>query len=335
MPVILCQLTYIANTLLEHALLFAILPAATLAAWLIPASALQPSLANQVNQQANQAIAPATSDDTEPSATGRPYKYEKFTNIFYEKNEKYTLLCDIYQPIGDGPFPAVLAIHGGAWRHGSKLQMLRHAWKLAAAGYVVVAINYRHAPDYKFPAQVHDCKTAVRWMRYKQKKLKIDPDKIAVFGYSAGGHLAAMLGTTNPNDDLEGQVPELLKPYSSRVACVVAGGAPCDFSWIKSNAIKDFMGQGPEENPQLYRQAAPITYVTPDDAPCIFFHGTEDTVVPPSAAKKMYEQLKLAGVTTAFHDVENKGHIATFSDTSWLDTAIKFMDQQMECYQDE
>ena len=78
-------------------------------------------------------------------------------------------------------------------------------WKLASAGYVVIAINYRLSPDNKFPAQIHDCKQAVRWTRYKADKLRVDPDRIAVFGYSAGGHLGAMLGTTDSNDGLEGE----------------------------------------------------------------------------------------------------------------------------------
>ena len=267
--------------------------------------------------------------DSPDSATNREYEYKKFTNIRYVKTDNYSLLCDIYQPEGNGPFPAVLAIHGGAWRHGSKLQMLRHAWKMASAGYVVVAINYRHAPQYKFPAQVHDSKMAVRWMRQKKDKLKINPDQIAVFGYSAGGHLSAMLGTTDSKDNLEGTIPEELKPHSSRVGCVVVGGGPCEFSWIKSNALKDWLGDNQTDNPEIYLKAAPVSYATADDPPFLFFHGSDDKVVPPASSEKLHQRLLAVGASSSYRSVENKGHFATFSDTTWMDEAIKFMDESL------
>ncbi len=258
----------------------------------------------------------------------RPYKFKTRNNIFYEKNEEFELLCDLYLPEGDGPFPCVLAIHGGAWKFGDKIQMLRHAWKLAAAGYVVVSINYRHAPEFKFPAQVHDCKQAVRWIRSKADKLKIDPEKIAAFGYSAGGHLAAMLGTTNDEDGLEGTAKEAFEKHSTRVQCVVVGGGPCDFSWIRSNSIEDWIGDTPQKNPQIYKTAAPITYVTADDPPFLFVHGGGDTVVPLAASKTMHDKLTATKVGTKYLKIGEKGHFATFSDLSWMENAIEFMDEQ-------
>lgn len=251
------------------------------------------------------------------------------TNVEYCRVDEVSLKCDIYRPTGDGPFPAVLAIHGGAWQHGSKLQMIRHAWKLAGAGFIVVAIDYRLAPDHKFPAQVHDCRNAVRWMKLKQQKLQIDPDRIAVFGYSAGGHLAAMIGTTDASDDLDGKIPAPLRPFDSRVACVVAGGAPCDLGWIKSNALVPWLGAGPDEDPKLYRSASPIEYVTDDDPPFIFFHGKVDRIVPESAAKKMHNRLLASKVDSQFVVVDTRGHFLTFSDTSWLADAIEFMNKSM------
>ena len=294
------------------------------------AIAAQP-LQDPIDRKIEKAMQPdnAGVKESQPLSGKREYQYKKFTNIYYQKTRDYKLVCDLYIPEGDGPFPAVLAIHGGAWKHGSKIQMLRHAWKMAKAGYVVVAINYRHAPQYKFPAQVHDTKMAVRWMRHKHQKLKIDPDKIAVFGYSAGGHLGAMLGTTDKNDGLEGDVPEILQAYSSRVQCVVVGGGPCEFSWVKSNALKDWLGDNQEENPEVYTPAAPISYVSNDDPPFTFFHGTDDKVVPPETAKKMHQKLLDAGVKSEFNRVQGKGHFATFSDTRWMDDAIAFMDESL------
>lgn len=272
----------------------------------------------------------AGAEAVKPEPKKYNYEYKKIPNVTYSKGQGYSLLCDIYQPIGDGPFPALLAIHGGAWTHGSKLNMIRHAWKLARAGYVVVAINYRHAPQYKFPAQVHDCKQAVRWIRSKQEKLKIDPNQIAVFGYSAGGHLGAMLGSTDGEDGLEGPTTEAGSKFSSRVHCVVVGGGPCEFSWIKSRALVHWLGDSPQNNPEVYKQAAPLTYVTPDDPPFIFFHGGDDGVVPLDSAKKMHSSLQQAGIESQFHTVGEKGHLATFTDTGWLDQAIEFMDEKLK-----
>lgn len=272
-----------------------------------------------------------TKRDAVEQATAEPrqYDYKKFPNVAYVREADYTLLCDIYQPLGEGPFPAVVAIHGGAWTHGSKLSMIRHAWKLARAGYVVVSINYRLAPEYKFPAQVHDCKRAVRWIRAKQEKLKIDPEQIAVFGYSAGGHLGAMLGATDDSDGLDGELSKEEKKFSARVQCVVVGGGPCEFSWIKSRALVHWIGDNPQNAPELYTRASPLHYVSNDDPPFIFFHGGGDGVVPVESAKKMHERLSEIGVASKFHTVGDKSHIATFSDTTWLDEAIAFMDEQL------
>ena len=271
----------------------------------------------------------AAAESGEEFSNRRRYSHKKYNNVVYSRGEDYRLLCDIYKPEGKGPFPAVIAIHGGAWRHGSKFQMLRHAWKLASAGYVVIAINYRLSPENKFPAQIHDCKQAVRWTRAKAQKLNVDPEKIAVFGYSAGGHLGAMLGTTDAQSGLEGEISKPFAEFSSRVQCVVIGGAPCEFGWIKSDALVDWLGHSPGDAPDLYRLAAPLTYVTKDDPPTIFFHGSKDIVVPPCSSKMLYDELKKNGVDCRYHTIEGKGHFATFSDTTWLDDAIAFMDEKL------
>ena len=302
-----------------------------------------PTAAQTDDEPANPAEWPVSSDETsetdpqtqppklpsDEETLERQYKYKKYSNVIFARGDDYRLLCDIYKPLGTGPFPAVLAIHGGAWQHGSKIKMLRHAWKLAGAGYVVVAINYRLAPDHQFPAQIHDCKHAVRWIRSQSEKLDIDPDQIAVFGYSAGGHLAAMLGTTEKKDNLEGEVERELQEYSSRVQCVVIGGAPCEFGWIKSRALVGWLGESPEENPQLYATAAPITYVSPEDPPFAIFHGSADDVVPPRSSRLFHDKLLAAGVDSRYESVVGKGHLATFTDTSWLNDAIEFMDEKL------
>src|SRR3954468_11590862 len=160
------------------------------------------------------------------SAAAEPTVDVLRNQVFVER-ESGPLAADVYRPHGPGPFPGILVVHGGAWRMGARADFATIAHGLAERGYTAVAIDYRLAPTYKFPAQIYDCQAAVRWMRSHASELKIDPARIGGFGYSAGGHLVALLGTL---DDKQLREPGLAaNAPSSRLQAVVAGGAPCDF----------------------------------------------------------------------------------------------------------
>src|SRR4051812_4380356 len=146
--------------------------------------------------------------------------------VFVERDSG-PLAADVYRPRGAGPFPGMLVVHGGAWRMGARADLAAFARRLAEHGYTAVAIDYRLAPTYKFPAQIYDCQAAVRWMRAHASELKIDPARIGGFGYSAGGHLVALLGTLDDKELREPGLPP--NAPSARLQAVVAGGAPCDF----------------------------------------------------------------------------------------------------------
>jgi len=258
--------------------------------------------------------------------------YKTKRNVVYKKLDDVELKCDIFIPAGDGPFPAILAVHGGAWRSGTKFSMLRHSWRMVSAGYVVVAIDYRHAPRYKFPAQIHDCKHAVRWMRANAGAYKIDADRLGAFGYSAGGHLVALLGTTNSQDGLEGEVDRSLQGFSSRIQCVAAGGAPCEFSWIapNSNVLVYWLGKSQAEAPEVYQRASPTSYVTPDDPPFFLFHGNSDWIVPWESSLTMHRKLLDANLNSQHEIAERKGHLGTFADMTWVQQAIVFFDARLK-----
>ena len=259
-------------------------------------------------------------------------EFRKKGGVVYREADNYKLKCDIYMPEGDGPFPAILAVHGGAWRQGTKLTMLRHAWRMAGSGYVVMAINYRHAPKHPFPAQVHDCKHAVRWMRANAAEYKIDPKQIGAYGYSAGGHLVAMLGTSDSNDGLDGEIAPGTETFDARVSAVVAGGAPCDFSWIEddSRVLTYWLGGSREKKPEAYRLASPTTFVTADDPPFFFYHGDSDFLVPMESSKKLHQLLLDTKVDSQHFVLENTGHLGAFSDLDWMDKAIEFFDRQLK-----
>lgn len=258
--------------------------------------------------------------------------YKTKRNVIYKKSDDVELKCDIFIPSGDGPFPAILAVHGGAWRSGTKFSMLRHAWRMVSAGYVVVAIDYRHAPKYKFPAQIHDCKHAVRWMRANAVAYKINVDRLGAFGYSAGGHLVALLGTTNSQDGLEGEVEPSLQGFSSRIQCVAAGGAPCEFSWIapNSNVLTYWLGKSQAEAPEVYRRASPASYITADDPPFFLFHGNSDWIVPWESSLTMHRKLLAANLNSQHEIAQGNGHLGTFTDMTWVQQAIVFFDARLK-----
>ena len=274
------------------------------------------------------------------SASKPKFGVQKFGAVVYRVGDDFELKCDMYVPKGTDTqpveksqrFPAIVAIHGGAWRSGSKVTMMRHANLFAKAGYVVMAINYRHAPEYTFPAQVHDSKFAVRWLKAHAEEWNVDPDRIAAFGYSAGAHLAAMLGTTDEKAELEGEVPKELAKFDSSVTCVAAGGTPCEFSWISetTEVLEPWLGGTRGETPEVYEQASPLTYVDSKDVPFYLFHGQYDLIVPVDSSLKLHRALEAAGVPSTHEIALLTGHISTFSNMLWAEKSLRFFNKQLK-----
>ncbi len=235
------------------------------------------------------------------------------TDLVFGKGGDKELKLDLAMPKeGDGPYPAVIYLHGGAWRGGSRKEFSKSIEALAARGYVAVTVDYRLVPDATSTGQIADCKAAVRWLRAEAKKYKIDGDRIGVVGFSAGGHLACMLGTTNKDDGLEGSSGNA--DQSSRVQAVVSFFGPTDFTtrtWddeIEKAILAPFMGGSFADHPELYKKASPICYVRKDAPPFLFFHGTEDKLVQIRQSRVMVDKLKEAGVPAELVTVEGEGH---------------------------
>ena len=234
-------------------------------------------------------------------------------DLVYGKGGGEELRLDLAMPgEGDGPFPAVVCLHGGGWRSGNRQQLGQTIEALAGRGYVAVTVSYRLAPGARFPAQIEDCKAAVRWLRANAGKYKVNPDRIGGLGFSAGAHLACLLGTTDKTAGLEGSGgnPE----SSSRVQAVVSFFGPTDFTaktWskeIEDNVFLPFLGARFEDSPEVYRKASPVSYVSKDDPPFLFFHGTEDKLVNIRQSKVLAEKLKEAGVEAKVVVMEGEGH---------------------------
>jgi len=265
-------------------------------------------------------------DATEP----KRFKHEKHGAIVFAKGDDYEVKCDIYQPKSDEPRPVMLAIHGGAWTTGTKFAMLRHARILANRGYVVMSINYRLAPDHKWPAQIHDCKHAVRWIREHADKYNADPDRVYAYGYSAGGHLAALLATTDKDDGLEGELNEPYSKHSSRIQGLIAGGAPMEFSWIEedSTTLKHWLGGTKETNPEKYKQASATTYVTADDPVAVLYHGKVDNLVPTSSPQSFFDCCQKANIDSSI-TIANGGHASAFTQTTLLIESLQKLEAML------
>ena len=211
--------------------------------------------------------------------------------------EKLTL--NLAKPAkADGKLPVLVYIHGGGWAGGNKRDLNQAIKDAAARGYLAVSVGYRLAPKHLFPAQVEDAKCAVRWLRAHADELGIDPNRIGAVGFSAGAHLAMMLGFMDPGDGLEGSGgwPD----QSSKVQAVVAYFGPtnldAEYPETSRAIVRNFIGGTREEKRETYQKASPITYADQGDAPLLIFHGTKDVLVPHDQAIQLVDRLSEAGV---------------------------------------
>jgi acetyl esterase/lipase len=245
-------------------------------------------------------------------------------DIVYGKAGGVELKLDLARPAkGDGPFPLVVCLHGGAWQLGQRSDQHARLRLLADHGYVAASVGYRLAPKHRFPAQVEDAKCAVRFLRAHARDFKIDPNRVAAAGDSAGGHLALLLGLMDAKDGLEGNGGSAGQP--SKVQAVVNYFGPTDLrTWSAtpqgeailkavvhgkdSNALlKDFVGTA-DRKAAVVAKASPITYVDAKDPPVLTFQGTADPLVPAEQAKALHEALKKAGVVEKLVLLEGAGH---------------------------
>lgn len=258
------------------------------------------------------------------------------TGVEYSNPEDEHLQLNIARPkAGAGPFPTVLCIHGGGFRAGKRDSYDALCVKLAERGYVAATMTYRLAPKHKFPAAVHDTKAAVRWLRANAAAYKINPDKIGVTGGSAGGHLAQFLGVTAGVPQFEGQGGN--PAQSSRVSCVVNVYGPSDFtkSYGKSvdahEVLPLWLGGNLETARVIHIQSSPLYWVTPNAAPTLCIHGTEDKYVAHEQAVWLIDKLKAATVEAELLTLEGAGHGFKGADAEKAEKALfEYFDKHLK-----
>jgi acetyl esterase/lipase len=219
---------------------------------------------------------------------------------------------DLYVPENaDKPLPVIVWVHGGAWLAGNK-DSGGPALTFVRRGYAVASINYRLSQHARFPAQIEDCKAAIRWLRANAKTYNLDPDHIGVWGASAGGHLVALLGTSGDVKELEGK--EGTGGQSSRVQAVVDWFGPTDVTKMggghdgPDSPEAKLLGGPVQENKEKAERANPIAYVSKDDPPFLILHGDKDPTVPFSQSELLEEALRKAGLDVTFRPVKGAGH---------------------------
>ena len=260
-------------------------------------------------------------------ATGRrgPDLAREFSvesDVVYARPDGIDLHADVYVPVGAGPFPGVLVVHGGSWQRGSKSIMERVAMRLARGGYTTVAIDYRLAPAHRFPAPLDDCRDAVRWMRGNAARYRIDPRRVGAFGYSAGAHLVALLATDAAVEPDDGTTE-----ISARIQAAVVGGTPADLRGYDNRAVRALLGGTRADLPELYARASPIVFVSPGDPPMFLYHGRHDWIVDVAQSRAMVDALRAAEVPVEYYE-SRLGHAAAFLfDGEEVARAIAFFDR--------
>lgn len=291
---------------------------------------------------------------------------ERRYNLTYATEGRTALQLDFVAPKTSGPHPCVVCLHGGAWKAGSRKDLSTPAlWAdfgiagalpraagtrditaplrtkrepaslldvLASQGFAAASVSYRLAPKNKFPTQIRDVKTAVRYLRAHAKELNIDPDRIAALGFSAGGHLASLLGTCSEVPEFEG---ELYAEQSSRVCGVVNFFGPADLTLytqtpgIEQAFMVPLLGTASRDDLDVYKKASPIEHVSADDPPFLHIHGTVDLLVPMIHSERLHAKMKQAGVSSELMPMAGKGH-GWFGPEAAVSTAraIQFLNAQ-------
>ena len=269
---------------------------------------------------------PAAGDRVRPAesrpAVRIPVGVKPVLDVEYARVRDKSLKLDVYLPEKPEPgkkLPLIVWVHGGAWLGGDKRG--GPFLQLANKGYVLASVNYRLSQEAIFPAQIHDCKAAIRFLRANADRYCVDPDRIGVWGSSAGGHLVALLGTTGDAKQIEGDVGDH-DAVSSRVQAVVDWFGPTDLTLMgKQSGPESKMDHdsptspesklvgGPiQERKELARTANPITYVTRDDPPFLIMHGDKDPLVPWRQSEILRDALKAAGIDVTYHLQPGAGH---------------------------
>ena len=281
-----------------------------------------------------------------PKPAAIPAGVKEIADLVFASPIGHALKLDLFLPEKpQGKLPVVVWIYGGAFMENNQKQQEGEAAWLALHGYAVAAIEHRESGEALFPAQIEDCKAAVRWLRGNAAKYGLDPHHVGAWGGSSGGNLAAMLGTTGGVKELNGKDvnPEYANE-TSRVQAVVDFFGPTDFLQMDAHALPNgmkhdsanspeskYVGGAIQQNPEKVERANPMTYVSADDPPFFIVHGQQDPLVPLNQSQLLFAALKKAGVNVTFYEIAGAEHGGPEFGTPMIRAAVlAFFDQHLK-----
>lgn len=230
---------------------------------------------------------------------------EKHEDVSYDDRFESTTM-DVYVPDGAGPHAGVMLVHGGAWIGGSKSEYSQAADRLARSGWVAATIDYRFVPDGTYPKIVQDCICAMSFLRAHAADYKLDPDRLAVMGYSAGGHLVSVLGASS---DEPMHQPDCKSGPTKPPRAVVSGAGWHDFRGQTADLFEEVVGVKESDDPAPWTAISPVTHVKPGLPPFLFVNGTQDVFVHMHQARTMRDALLAAGNDASILEVAGGGHL--------------------------
>lgn len=268
-----------------------------------------------------------------PAAEAPAVPAQAHFDLVYKTVNGMDLALDLYLPaVSNRRAPVVVWIHGGGWKSGSKDRC--PVTFLTDRGFAVASINYRLSTVAPFPAQIEDCKAAIRWLRANAHTFGLDRERFAVAGASAGGHLAALVGASG---DVKAFDKGENLNESSRVQAVVSIFGPTDFTrrpekpfaqmQEAEKLVAQLLGGPPEAKKELAALASPITHITKDDPPFLFIHGDKDTLVPLDQSIAMEKALRQAGISSELYVMQGVGH--GLNDPQALARLSHFLEQSL------
>lgn len=273
----------------------------------------QPPVSDGGTDPSREGLVPIVEDCAVP-ATPAPSEINLAVDVQYSVAGGEALLLDLAWPLAGGPHPLVVMIHGGAWIIGDKTDERPRdvILRLAAIGYAAASINYRLVQNGEnlFPAAVEDVRCAVRWLEANAGSYAIDPSRVAAVGASAGGHLALMLGTAGDVAGLDGSCA-LAGPVE--LDGVVSFYGPSDLRsgspWgLGAGMLETFLGDSPDQIPELARLASPIAHVDAGDLPHLLVHGGIDGLVLPEQSRNLQAAFEAAGVASTYVELAETPH---------------------------
>jgi acetyl esterase/lipase len=245
-----------------------------------------------------------------------------------------SLKLDLHLPEKPSP-PLIVFVHGGAWRAGSKNDMPLHG--LVERGFAVASVDYRLSTVAPFPAQAHDIKAAIRFLRAHSAEYGLDTSRIVIAGSSAGGHLAALVGVTNGQRELEGTVGDNLKETSSvqgiislfgasNLTTILSQSTPHGLG-VRVPALQLLLGGQPIEKPDLARLASPVAHIDAQDPPLLLIHGDADPQMPPEQSQELKKAYEAAGRPVQFEVIHGGKHGGPeFYDAARTELMVKFLE---------